>query len=302
MINDMQITVEQTPGRISANFDEIREALEIQMTAYTSLEVTEKNIPESRKDLATLRKIRKAVDNQRKAVKRDFQKPFDEFEANVKSLLAVIDEPIALIDGKLKEFERKRIEEKQAHLHELYEQNIGAYAAYLPYHTVASDRWNNASIKDSEIASDISEQVMRVRADIDAIKALRSEIEPELLEAYRRSGNQLTAAVRKNSDYLEVKEFKEFAEKKAAERAEREALEKAEREALERAAQEVQERAAQETKEAHDSFPATESMDSAETESFRIPDPELTVRVRGTEAIEQLRTFLEFSGIAYEEV
>ena len=208
-MEDLQVKVEQSPGIIKCNFKEIKEALQLQMTAYTSLEITEDGIKDAKADLATLRKIRKAVDDKRKAVKNEFTAPLTEFENNVKDLLSVIDEPIGMIDGKLKEFDSKRDEEKQAHLKELYNANIGDYAEYLPYENVATPKWNNATYTDKDIVYDISEAVIKVRSDLDIIKALGSEIEEELLALYKSSGNDLKAAIQKNNDYNSVKKLAE---------------------------------------------------------------------------------------------
>ena len=208
-MEELQVKVEQSPGIIKCNFEEIKEALKLQMTAYTSLEITESDIKERKADLATLRKIRKAVDDQRKAVKNEFIAPLNEFEESVKDLLSVIDEPIGMIDGKLKEFDAKRVAEKQGRLHELYEANIGEFAEYLPYEAIATKKWDNATYKDSDIIYDISEAVTKVRSDIDVIKALGSEIEKECLTAYKKAGNDLKAAIQKNNDYNAAKKLAE---------------------------------------------------------------------------------------------
>jgi len=208
-MNDLQVKVTQTPGKIICNFKEIKEALALQMTAYTTLEVTEEGQKEAKSDLATLRKIRKAVDDQRKAVKNEFMTPYTEFESEVKDLLAVIDEPINMIDSKLKEFDEKRIAEKQEHLHQLYEEGVGEYAEYLPYHMLASPKWNNATCKDTEIKYEISEAVLKVKTDIETIKMLGSEIEDQLLTAYKNAGNSLQAAIQKNNDYNQAKKIAE---------------------------------------------------------------------------------------------
>jgi hypothetical protein len=216
-LNDLEVKVQQQPGKIICNFKEIKEALEIQMTAYTSLEITEEGQKEAKADLATLRKIRKAVDDQRKAVKNEFMTPYNEFEKEVKDILAVIDTPITMIDTKLKEFDERRIEEKQQHLHELYEEAVGEYADYLPYHMLASPKWNNATCKDSDIRFTISEAVLKVKTDISTIKMLGSEIEDKLLEAYKESGNNLQAAIQKHNDYNEAKKLAEIKVKAEAE-------------------------------------------------------------------------------------
>lgn len=208
-MDELQVKVEQSPGIIKCNFEELKQALQVQMTAYTSLEITEDGIKDAKKDLAVLRKIRKAVDDQRKNVKNEFTAPLTEFENNVKDLLSVIDEPIDMIKGKLDEFETKRIEEKQTHLHELYEENIGEYAEYLPYEAIATSKWNNATCSDKDIIYDISEAVTKVRSDIEVIKSLDSEIEEECLMAYKKAGNDLKTAIQKNNDYSAAKKLAE---------------------------------------------------------------------------------------------
>ena len=103
-MNDIEVKVTQTAGVIESNFEEIKEALGLQMTAYLELEVTEDNINERKADLATLRKICKAVDERKKEVKKGFMKPYEDFEKEVKDVLAVINEPINMIDTELKGF------------------------------------------------------------------------------------------------------------------------------------------------------------------------------------------------------
>lgn len=205
-MNDIEVKVSQQAGIINCNLEEIKEALRLQMTAYTELEVTEGNIKESKGDLATLRKIKKAVDDRRKEVKKSFMKPYEEFEADVKSVLSIIDEPIGMIDGKLKEFEAKRAAEKLEHVKELYKENIGEYEEFLPFSAIAKNSWTNATCSDKDILFDIAEARQRVRADLDVITGLKSEIHEQLIDVYKRTCNNLSAAVQKNTDYIEAKE------------------------------------------------------------------------------------------------
>lgn len=292
-MNELKVTVTQNPGSIEINFDEIKAALELQMTAYTDMEIAESDIKTAKADLATLRKIRKALDDKRKEVKRDFMKPYDSFEGQAKELLGVIDKPIAMIDGKLKEYEQKRIAEKQAHLRELYEQHIGEYAEYLPYETVKSPKWDNATYTDKDIIADITGLVTNVRADLETIKALRSEIEEDVLNAYRASGNQLSVAIRKNTDYLDAK--------KAAEKR----LEEERRAEEERKAEEARKAADVLTAEPEEKAEVSTSQTVAqETEggfTEQAEEPTARFEIHGAEYIEKVRQFLDFSEIPYTE-
>ena len=208
-MEELKINVSQQPGVISFDNTLIKEALERQMEAYESLEITEDNIPENKSDLATLRKIKDAVETERKRVKKDFVKPLDEFEAKCKEITAIIDRPIKMIDEKLKGFETARITAKQEHLKELYKENIGEFEEYLPYDKVYRPQWNNKETSDRDIINEISEHITLIRSNLDAIKALNSEIEDECIKAYKLAGNDLTAAIKKNSDYLAAKTLAE---------------------------------------------------------------------------------------------
>ena len=272
-MEELQVKIEQQPGVIKCNFEEIKEALKVQMTAYTSLQITEDDIKERKADLATLRKIRTAVDDERKRVKKEFTKPYDAFEAEVKEVLAVIDKPIDMINGKLKEFETKRIEEKQVHLHELYEANIGEFAEFLPFESVATKKWDNATYSDKDVVYDVSEAVTKVRSDIDVIKSLDSEIEAECLEAYKKAGNDLKAAIQKNNDYNAAKKLAE---------------------------EKVKEETAKKTEE----IPAEEKpveppkVESAESKEIEV----IYFKVTGSENIQMVRDFCGLNGITAEEI
>ena len=274
-MEELNVVVNQTNGEITCNFEEIKEALQIKMSAYSGLEIAEDGIKDAKSDLATLRKIRKAFDDRRKEVKRDFMRPYEAFEAQAKGLLALIDEPIYLIDSQLKAFEEKRVAEKKEHLHELYEQNIGDLAEFLPYDRVAKDKWSNATYSDKDIIADISECRVEVKSDLSAIEALNSEIKDEVIAVYKRTGS-LAEAVKKNSDYLAAKQL--------AEQKIREEQERKDREELERKIREEQ-KPVPEVKE--------EQVKEEQVVSFV---------VKGSENIEKARMILSLEEIPFTEV
>lgn len=280
-MNDIEVKVTQTAGVIESNFEEIKEALGLQMTAYLELELNEGNIKERKADLATLRKIRKAVDDRRKEVKKTFNKPYEEFESKVKEVLAVIDEPINMIDTGLKGFEEKRVAEKIEHAKAIHAEQVGEFVEYLPFSASYKNTWKNATCSDNEIISDIQEQVVKIKNDLNVIKGLHSEIEEQLLEAYKTTGN-LAAVVQKNTDYIEIKRQIEISEqqKKEADAARETAK-------AEQVAEPVTEKAAEPT---------------TETEPLEVPAEEgkVTFTVSAWDAA-SVRQFLEFNEIEYTE-
>ena len=57
-MEELKIVVNQELGVISTNFEEIKKSLSTRMEVYKSLEVTEENKTERKKDIATLRRKR----------------------------------------------------------------------------------------------------------------------------------------------------------------------------------------------------------------------------------------------------
>ena len=60
------------------------------MQVYKELEVTETNKPERKRDIATLRKMAKAVNEKKTEVRNEFMRPYTAFENNVKELIEII--------------------------------------------------------------------------------------------------------------------------------------------------------------------------------------------------------------------
>jgi hypothetical protein len=265
--------VKFTPGEIAFDFAGLEEQITEWMGAYKDLEVTEDNLQERKKDIATLRKIRTAMDDRRKEIKKEYDAPLKEYEDKVKKLTGIIGVEIDRIDGEVKAFDQKRIEEKQGHIRELYEQNVGEYAEYLPLDIIKSSKWDNKTCGDNEIVSEIQTLVIKVRNDIAAIKALGSEIEDRLLSAYKASGNNLAYAIQKNSEYIETKRIAE--ERIKEEQARKIASEK--------------------------QWDDKEQIPQEPAKGF-MNEPVFCIRVTGLDNIDQLKEFLKFTGIEYEEV
>ncbi len=95
------------------NNEELKAEIAEKMQEYKSLAFTEETIKEAKADRAKLNKLRTAFEDERKRIKKLCMAPYDEFEKQVKELIALIDEPIRLIDGQIKEVEEQRRVEKK---------------------------------------------------------------------------------------------------------------------------------------------------------------------------------------------
>ena len=203
---DLLVAQVNKKGMIESNLKDVEKQLNEKLAVYQGIIVTEDTITQSKKDVAEIRKIRTSIDDARKDLKKEWMKPFEQFEAECKKLIELCDKPIDEINNQVKAFDEKRIAEKQAHLHELYEENIGDLKGLIPYEAVAKKQWNNATYSDKDILYDISEVKTRVRSALDAVHALNSEIEDELIKVLQENNFDLTKAIQRNAQYLADKE------------------------------------------------------------------------------------------------
>lgn len=203
---DLLVAQVNKKGMIESNLKDVEKQLNEKLAVYQGIIVTEDTITQSKKDVAEIRKIRTSIDDARKDLKKEWMKPFDQFEAECKKLIELCDKPIDEINSQVKAFDEKRIAEKQAHLHKLYEENIGDLKGLIPYEAVAKKQWNNATYSDKDILYDISEVKTRVRSALDAVHALNSEIEDELIKVLQDNNFDLTKAIQRNSQYLQDKQ------------------------------------------------------------------------------------------------
>ena len=216
---DLELAVSQDLGKITANFDEIKTALAGQLEKYKDKEFTEDKKKDAKEDLASLRKLKKSVDDRRKEVKKVYMKPYDDFEAKVKELIGLIDEPIKLIDYQVKSFEANRVKARKEEIKKVYEELVpDELQDYIPLERIYGPKWDNATTTMKSVKTEISSKVSSTNADIAAIKAMRSEKEETALNLYMENNN-LAIAIQYLSEYENEKA--EILRKQEAEEVER---------------------------------------------------------------------------------
>lgn len=185
MTNELQVVVSQVPGRIEFNYEEIKENLAAQMELYKDIQLTEETSVEGKKDIATLRKIKKAIDDKRIEVKKDCLKPYMEFEKKANELTALIDDPINLIDKQVKVFEEQKKAEKKKKIRAAYDELIGSLGEYLPFDKIYDSKWENTAVTMKSVKEKLEEVISSTDMAVKSITDMNSEAVPKALEQYR---------------------------------------------------------------------------------------------------------------------
>lgn len=207
-MQEINLLVEQKNGSIETNFEEIKVALAAGLEEYKGMVFTAESQPEAKRTVASLRKLKKAMNDRRIEIKKTFMAPYTNFEAQVKELDKLIDEPIDFISGQIEEFERRRVEAKKAMICEIYTGIMaehGTVMEYLPLDRIYDSRWENSTTTQKAITEAITAHVEHVEKDLDTIRAMESEFEDKGLAKYRAT-LELSDAITAMNQYQKQKE------------------------------------------------------------------------------------------------
>lgn len=173
------------PKSIEFNFETLKGELQERLAYYNNLTVSEDSIKEAKADRAKLNKLRTAIDTRRKDIKKEFLKPYNDFEGKIKELTVLIDEPIHAIDTQLDTYEEKRKEAKMAKIKEAYEEYIDPIIeGIIPLERIMDQKWLNSTTSMKKVQEDLEAWNDRVNADLLAMDTVEPEYQASVKEKY----------------------------------------------------------------------------------------------------------------------
>lgn len=274
---------------IKWNNEELKAAIAEKMEEYKGLVFTEETISEGKKDRANLNKLRGAIDDERKRVKKLCMEPCNRFEKEVKEVLALVDEQISAIDVQIKEVEQIRKEEKRKAVQELFE-SIG-FQKFVTLEMIWDEKWLNASVALSKVENQMKETMYRIGEEVGTISRL-PEFSFEAMEVYKKTLD-LTQAIKKGQEMADIQKRKEeaLARQKAEE----------ERRKAEEAATGKESENPEEAADTHDAPKKAEENDYTRVVSE--PVMRIDFRVWGTEEqILALRDYMKKNNLKFGKV
>lgn len=205
------------PATIDFNFEAQKAWLEERLSYYNTLVVTEDAIKDAKADRAKLNKLREAMDTRRKEIKKEWMAPYSAFEAKVKELTSLIDQPIGAIDSQLKAYEELRRQEKQAKIAEAYDAIVPAnLQEIIPLSRIQSPKWLNATATMKSIEEELAEKVKRTNADMMVLDTVEPEYAAAVRETYIRTLDIERAMSQKKALQDAAEAFRQREEAKAA--------------------------------------------------------------------------------------
>lgn len=203
---------------ISANFDETKAWLTENLEPLRTMAVTPESMSQSKQYRAAIRRVRDRIDESRKLAKAAAMEAYSDFETKCKELTALCDEAANALDVQIKAMENAVKEEKRLRLMDYFAKVVGDMAEWISFDDCFNPKWLNATYAESTAQSDMCAAVDRCRADLEAIRALGSPFETELLSEYRTSRN-IGAVLMKNSNLTRLKAEEDERKRREAEAA-----------------------------------------------------------------------------------
>ena len=225
------------------NFDALEEQLDKKLDEYRGAVFTEDTKTIAKAEIASLRRLKKDIEDGRKTVKKKWMEPYDAFDKRMKILSTKVDEPINAINEQVQAFEEKRRQEKREEIHRMYEDCVSEYEEsreFIVLDKLYDPKWENASVSMKSIKKDMAEKMSAIQTAVASIKAMRSDKELDALALYKRTLNlndaiQMIMTYEQNkADALRREEERRQLEEERRIQAEIERARVAEREAIRR--------------------------------------------------------------------
>ena len=220
------LVVTYSPSVISANFDAMEDSIRAKVADYEGAKydlTKDESIKEAKNDRLYLNGLKKEIEERRKAVKREYNKPLAAFEKRCKEITSIIDGASNGIKAQLDEAEERRRAGARAALEAHYREFAELLAPVVPYERLHDDKWLNKSFGEVKAKKALEEKVSAVARDWDTLKAQRDSMahyEVAERELFRTLdlGSALNAARAADEEDARIAAMREAVESKPAPR------------------------------------------------------------------------------------
>ena len=220
------LVVTYSPSVISANFDALEAHVRAKAADYEGAKydlTKDDSIKEAKHDRSYLNGLKSEIEERRKAVKREYNKPLAAFEKRCKEITSIIDGASDGIKAQLDEAEERRKAGARAALEAHYREFAELLSPVVPYERLHDDRWLNKSFGEAKAKKALEEKVSAVARDWDTLKAQRDSMahyEVAERELFRTLdlGSALNAARAADEEDARIAAMREAVESKPAPR------------------------------------------------------------------------------------
>ncbi|MGL4655329.1 MAG: exonuclease domain-containing protein [Sarcina sp.] len=173
---------------IDWDYEELKNSLSDNLEPFKNLIYSKDEIKIAKEDKAKLNKLKKAIDDKKKAIKKICMEPFTEVDKQAKELIALVSEPIEYIDSIVKDITDKEKEEKRKNIRAYFDTKSECFGEFadevFESKSFYSEAWENKTAKMSNIQSCIDDKINKISNDILIIQESDWEYKTLILDEY----------------------------------------------------------------------------------------------------------------------
>ena len=213
------LVVKPAAGSVASNISELEAWVKHITEPYIGQVVTDDQAKFAKKDLAELRKLKTALEDERKKAKSIIMAPYTEFETLYKKAIASLDEAISGIDKQVKEIEAAAKQKRYDDLVGFIQQearNIYGESMLIKVEKpevlewFMDPKWLLSSATTTSVQIAVREKLAQLDRDYDCI--LKTAPDPAAIDEYLRTGS-LSMAFEKKRQIDEIRKMQEETEK-----------------------------------------------------------------------------------------
>lgn len=174
-MEQMELVSRQQPGLIAIdNFEEMKAALSDMLARYENVVYTEAMLADAKADKKELTRLRREIDDRRKEIKKAYLEPYNQFEGQIKELIAMIDGPLDAIKDFVSGMEERDKEAKRGEIQAYFRQHsapLGEMAQQVWDSPAFFDKkWLNKTTAAKTWQSAVTEKIAAAARDLKSIQ------------------------------------------------------------------------------------------------------------------------------------
>ena len=188
-MEELQLISRQHPGEVAIdNFLEMKDALTQVLARYENVVYTEDMLADAKADKKELTRLRKEIDDRRKEIKKAYLAPYNDFETQVKELLAMVDAPLNKIKEFVSEIDQREKYAKRSEIWAYYSKQatpLGELAqAVFDSPAFFDDKWLNKTTRTKTWQEEVDQKISDAARNLRSIKATGGARTEALLAKY----------------------------------------------------------------------------------------------------------------------
>lgn len=211
---------------VEFNYDELKQGLQENLEKYQNLVFTEETMKEGKDTRTKLNKLKKALDDKRKDIKKQCLEPYNAFETKINELIVLVDKPALAIDNQIKAYEEALKEaKKQEIINYFNSKSMFGDLIKIDHPCFWDEKWLNATKKMKDVEFEIDNKITTIKEGLETIDLTFKDCEfkPQMRDVFLRTldiRNALNEKTRLENQKKAEEEYKRKQEELAKQKAE----------------------------------------------------------------------------------